>query len=84
MCFNPLEIGSSVLIYDVDGDTFVYKESFNPLEIGSSVLIRKSLTRQYSTPGPWCFNPLEIGSSVLMRRILTELDRSMAHSVSIP
>ena len=37
--FNPLEIGSSVLI---DGDK-VYQNpfalSFNPLEIGSSVLI---------------------------------------------
>ena len=62
-CFNPLEIGSSVLIRFSAKASICSRSSFNPLEIGSSVLI--PVSSRYSSRRPR-FNPLEIGSSVLM------------------
>ena len=61
--FNPLEIGSSVLMARFRCASTTTR-SFNPLEIGSSVLIKGGQT--CPTFFRKRFNPLEIGSSVLM------------------
>ena len=62
-CFNPLEIGSSVLSTPRRDKMIHRYGSFNPLEIGSSVLSRGQYREdQRHAEG---FNPLEIGSSVL-------------------
>ena len=62
--FNPLVIGSSVLIWMVL-PAGVAASCFNPLVIGSSVLIRPCPAKLWD----WLtsFNPLVIGSSVLIR-----------------
>ena len=66
--FNPLVIGSSVLI---DTALIVFLAGFagfNPLVIGSSVLISRC-RRTSSSLTDSSFNPLVIGSSVLIEYV---------------